>query len=239
MRHFSKLDEETCVSRIELGNGTTRLTREDLRKIDRQVMNTRGDMLFARVLVFFEGETEEQALPDFAEKHWNGKHPNDLGYSFIGVDGHGNYLPFLRLAESFRIPWFIFSDGEPDVIKSVNNALIAIGQSEIPKNPRVVVVPNGKDFEACLATDANRSALIDAIIKHESKNENHKAALKKEWESKVAGEQLESIVDKLHSNKTPYGSIVGKLLPVPPELVSIFSKITAETTVPVITEVKA
>ena len=72
------------VCRIDLGTGDNRLTDEDLRKIDRQVMNTRGDMLFARTLVFFEGETEEQALPDFAEKFWS-KHPNDLGYSFIGV----------------------------------------------------------------------------------------------------------------------------------------------------------
>ena len=76
-------------------------------------MNTRGDILFARALVFFEGETEEQALPDFAEKRW-GKHPNDLGFSFVGVGGSGNYLPFLRMAESFKIPWFIFSDGEAD-----------------------------------------------------------------------------------------------------------------------------
>ena len=127
MRHFSKEGEETIVCRMDLGEGQGRLTEEDLRKIDRQVMNTRGDLLFARALVFFEGETEEQALPDFAEKFWK-KHPNDLGYSFIGVAGCGNYLPFLRMAESFEIPWFIFSDGEPDTITAVNSALATIGQ---------------------------------------------------------------------------------------------------------------
>ena len=56
--------------------------------------------LKARALVFFEGETEEQALPDFAEKYWD-KHPNDLGFSFVGVGGSGSYLPFLRMAQSY------------------------------------------------------------------------------------------------------------------------------------------
>src|SRR5262249_51544124 len=71
IRHFSKLGGETIGCRNGLGTRERKLTQEDLRKIDRQVMNTRGDMLFARALVFFEGETEEQALPDFAEKRWS------------------------------------------------------------------------------------------------------------------------------------------------------------------------
>lgn len=230
MRHFSKLGEETRVSRIDLGTGATKLTPEDLRKIDRQVMNTRGDMLFARALVFFEGDTEEQALPDYAEQYW-GKHPHDLGFSFIGVGGRGNYLPFLRMAESFRIPWFILSDGEPEAVASVNSALAAIGQIGIPTNPRVAVIPDGKDFETCIATEANRPALIDAIVKHEAQNGHHEAALKREWAAKNPATQLTDIVDKLHANKTQYGSIVGKLLAVPPELASVFLKIDAEMTV--------
>jgi putative ATP-dependent endonuclease of the OLD family len=77
IRHFSKVGEETKVCFLDLTTTPPLLSDEDLRKVDRQIMNTRGDMLFARALVFFEGETEEQALPDFAEKFW-GKHPNDL-----------------------------------------------------------------------------------------------------------------------------------------------------------------
>ena len=84
-------------------------------------------IFFARALVFFEGETEEQALPDFAEKFWH-KRPNDLGHSFIGVGGYGNYLPFLRMAQSFKIPWFIFSDGGPAAVTAINTALTAIDQ---------------------------------------------------------------------------------------------------------------
>lgn len=231
MRHFSKVAEETRVTRIGQAPGGAPLTTEDLRKIDRQVMNTRGDMLFARALVFFEGETEEQALPDFAAAHWS-KHPNDLGYSFIGVGGRGNYLPFLRMAESFRIPWFIFSDGEPDAIASVNNALTAIGQPTIPTNTRVVVIPNGQDFEACMATDTNRTTLIGEIIKHEAQNERHAEALQKKWAAMDKPTQLVQILETLRANKTQYGSIVGKALAVPVELATLLSKVVADTTPP-------
>ena len=56
----------TC-SKIEIDS----LTTEDIRKINRQVINTRGEIFFSKVIVFFEGETEEQALPIFAQKYFN------------------------------------------------------------------------------------------------------------------------------------------------------------------------
>lgn len=231
MRHFSKVGEETRVTRIDQAPGAAPLTADDLRKIDRLVMNTRGDMLFARALVLFEGETEEQALPDFAEAHWT-KHPNDLGYSFVGVGGHGGYLPFIRMAESFRIPWFVFSDGEPDAINSINRALTALGQPTIPNNPRVAVLPNGQDFEACIVTETNRIALIAEIVKHKAQNEHHAAGLQKEWDAMDKRTQLVKILETLRAHKTQYGSIVGKTMPIPSELASLLSRVLAETSPP-------
>ena len=231
MRHFSKQGEETAVSRIDLGTGENRLTEEDLRKIDRQVMNTRGDMLFARALVFFEGDTEEQALPDFAEKHWK-KHPNDLGYSFIGVGGNGQYLPFLRMAESFKIPWFIFSDGEAATVTAVNNALTAIANSPIPNNPRVIVLPDGKDFEAYIVNDASKDLLIAAIIKHRAKTPQHEETLRAAWDAMLQHDQMTKILETLDANKTQYGSRIGKILPVPAALEELFNKIDTELAPP-------
>ena len=231
IRHFSKQAEETLVCRIDLGTGEKKLTDEDLRKIDRQVMNTRGDMLFARALVFFEGETEEQAVPDFAEKHW-GKHPNDLGYGFVGVGGKGNYLPFLRMAESFKIPWFIFSDGEADTIAAVNAALGEVGQSTIPNNPRVIVLPGGKEFETYIVTEASKDALITAIVERKAKSPQHLAALQTEWAAKSTADQVKDILAEMEANKTQYGSIVGKILPVPAALEDLFKKIDIELTPP-------
>jgi len=231
MRHFSKQGEETVVCRINLGTGQNRLTKEDLRKIDRQVMNTRGDMLFARALVFFEGDTEEQALPDFAEQRWK-KHPNDLGCSFIGVGGNGNYLPFLRMAESFKIPWFIFSDGEAATVTAVNDALAAIAHNPIPNNPRAIVLPDGKNVEAYIVNNASKDLLITTIIKHEAKTPQHEEALRADWNAKSQPNQLAKILETLDANKTQYGSHIGKLLPVPAALEDLFKKIDTELAPP-------
>jgi len=79
---------------------------------------------FQKTLVFFEGETEEQALPIFAEQFFK-KTSVELGIDFIGVGGNGNYLPFLRVAEALHIPWFILSDAEVNVKNlSKSNSLI-------------------------------------------------------------------------------------------------------------------
>src|SRR5579871_3169680 len=238
IRHFSKNAEETLVCRIDMGTGEKKLTDEDLRKIDRQVMNTRGDMLFARALVFFEGETEEQALPDFAEKRW-GKHPNDLGFSFVGVGGMGSYLPFLRMAESFKIPWFIFSDGEDDTITAVNTALAAVGQPAIPNNPRVIVLPGGKKFETYIVTEASKDALIRAITERKAANAQHLAAMRKEWAAKSTADQLRDILAEMEASKTQYGSVVGKVLPIPTALEDLFKKIDSELSPPKPVEKKA
>lgn len=141
IRHFRKHGSETSVSMIN----TSGLTSDDLRKIDRQVMNTRGELLYARAVVFFEGETEEQAFPIFAETYF-GLHPNTLGLSLIGVGGN-NYLPFLRLAHGFDIPWVIFSDGEPDAVRAVDAALKGIGIPDRSKTDNVVVLSKGENFE--------------------------------------------------------------------------------------------
>jgi putative ATP-dependent endonuclease of OLD family len=238
IRHFSKTTEETQVCRIDMGTGEKKLTDEDLRKIDRQVMNTRGDMLFARALVFFEGETEEQAFPDFAERRW-GKHPNDLGFSFVGVGGKGSYLPFLRMAESFKVPWFIFSDGEANTITAVNAALVAIGQAAIPDNPRVIVLPEGKKFETYIVTEATKDALITVIIERRAANPKHLAALQKQWGAKSTPDQLKDILGEMEGAKTQYGSVLGKVLPVPSVLEDLFKKIDSELTPPKPAEKKA
>jgi putative ATP-dependent endonuclease of OLD family len=222
IRHLSKQGEETKVCRIKTGEGG--LSEEDLRKIDRQVMNTRGDILFATALVFFEGETEEQALPDFAEKFW-GTHPNDLGYSFVGVGGCSNYLPFLRMAANFQIPWFIFSDGEAEAIAAVNTALASLGEKLIPDNPMVIVMPDGKDFEQYLVTKTSLPLLVEAIIKEEAENPEQAEAQKTGLRTKSEGEQLSWATAKLKKHKTKSAASIGKLLPVPAALEELFKKI--------------
>lgn len=232
MRHFAKQGEETVVTQLAQDSN---LSEEDLRKIDRQVMNTRGDILFARVLIFFEGETEEQALPDFAKAFW-GRHPHDLSFAFVGVGGSGNYLPFLRLAHTFQMPWFIFSDGEPDAIKSVNAALRALSEPEIPNNHRVVVIPNGDDFEAHIVKVSDIEPLISDDNARKAKNEHHEKALIAEWAALTPEKKAEELLLSMNENKTQYGSRIGKVLPVPIILEDLFKKIDTVLAPPAATQ---
>lgn len=228
MRHFSKRGEETFVTQLA---ADAPLTLEDLRKIDRQVMNTRGDILFARALIFFEGETEEQALPDFAQTSW-GRHPHELGLGFIGVGGKDNYLPFLRLADMFDIPWFIFSDGEPSAVKSVNSALSALAQPLAADNFRVSVIPDGDDFEAYIVKYSDLNPLIIDDINRRATNPQHRAGLAKEWSKRGTSETATYFLDEMSTHKTQYGARIGKLLPVPPILEALFLVVKKELSQP-------
>lgn len=167
------------------------------------VLNTRGELLFARALVFFEGETEEQALPFFAKAYW-GEHVHTLGISMIGVGGQA-YLPFVRLAESFDIPWFIFSDGEPQTIASLRTTLGNLGRpSDLSNsaNENVLVIPGGEDFEAYLSQPVYEAVLVEMIIKENSRSPQHEAVLRRQWANE--SDKRAKIKQELSASKTRY-----------------------------------
>jgi putative ATP-dependent endonuclease of the OLD family len=192
-RVFRKVGPETIVAQMNLES----LSSEDIRRINRGVLNTRGDMLYARALILCSGETEEQALPVFAEKWW-GRNTNALGITIQGVGGDGAYLPFVRLADSFGIPWYIFSDGEEEALKKAQAALQKVDNAE--KASRLFALPSGECFEKFFATEKYKDVLVKMIITLDSKNEKHKAALEKEWAAK--GNPLEEALKFLLANKT-------------------------------------
>ena len=72
---------------IEWGNiCISDLSTDELRKIRQKVINTRGEVFFSKALVLFEGETEEQALPIIAGRHF-GCDIFELGINMLGVGG--------------------------------------------------------------------------------------------------------------------------------------------------------
>lgn len=208
LRHFSKIGSESRVAQIDVSG----LTGEDLRKIDRMVLNTRGDILFARALVLFEGETEEQALPIFAEEYWN-TNIHRIGVACVGVGGSGNYLPFLRLAAHFGMCWCILSDGEATAVKDVDAALKGINAKRA-NCPNVIVLPNGEKFEEYLVnlgyhaevelmlTKIEGPSYVDDYVAtmHGQKGKKGKAR-----DYKSAGGRNRALVDILVHGKTKYG----------------------------------
>jgi len=227
IRHFQKRGSGTKISQMNVKD----LTDDDLRKINRMVLKTRGYMLYARALILVEGETDEMGLPTFAEEYWN-THPNNLGIEFIGVGGDRNYLPFLRLAQSFGIQWYIFSDGEAEAITHVNKTLNKINELLIPNNPLVFIIPNNKNYESYLINPHHKEELIKMYINLKAEQPEHQNVLKEDFDQNR--KTLDDILQYAKDHKTkcaiPLAKAIlsndDKNLKIPELIKQLFKKIS-------------
>lgn len=144
------------------------LDDEDMRKLKREVIHSRGDVLFSKAIVLCEGETEEQALPLLFERYFS-KTTAELDLSFIGVGGSGKrYKPFLTLAHDLKIPVFIFSDGEPDARRGLTKTWKDVFDEDIDlNNCPFITFLDDTDFEGYLLKSGFESSIENAIIKTE------------------------------------------------------------------------
>ncbi len=195
--HFSKTGVVTRVRKLRVSD----LSAEEIRKIRREIMRTRGELLFASAVVLFEGETEEQALPMFASRSWN-QNPIERGVTFVGVGGDGNYAPFLQMVEALEIPWFIFSDGEPNARNSVRAALERAGLEA--SHPHVVTLPNNKAMEGYLLDEGYQNEVKMAVVEFQKpfRSKQHEQAKRTE----IMSWSREAVEAFLKSHKTGMAS---------------------------------
>jgi putative ATP-dependent endonuclease of OLD family len=166
LRLFLKTNGETVVSMLNTGA----LKPDEVRKLQDTVIATRGDILFSRGVVLFEGQTEEQALPVYASKYWNAT-IHELGFCFVRVNGT-DYFPFVWLAKALRIPWYVFADGESDPVSQLDKALMNAGEPEAKNCPCVVVLPSGNGYEAQLVAEGY-SLEINQVIDQIERQANY------------------------------------------------------------------
>jgi putative ATP-dependent endonuclease of the OLD family len=225
LRHFYKISSKTIINEVNLEN----VDSEGERKINREVMNTRGELLFSKAIILFEGETEEQALPLFAQYYW-GCHPYELGISFVGVGGAGKYLPFIRLSHSLGIKWYILSDGEDRPLRSLNNALTQVGQESSDKN--IFILEDGNNFETYIVNQYE-SEISDMLIEERCKgavNAQHEASIRKESLTKP------EILAELKAGKTKYGPLIAEKIlsisdpsrKIPEKILDLFNEVSNE-----------
>ncbi|MGS1026885.1 ATP-dependent nuclease [Burkholderia glumae] len=148
LRLFIKKGGDTSATRLNLSELQK---ADDLRKLQETVIESRGDILFARAVVLCEGQTEELALPIWAEEYW-GTSIHELGFSFVRVNGT-DYFPFIWLAKSLDIPWYVMADAEAKPISDLEGALKKAGQPAIANSSNVVAVTLGNNFETQLLAD--------------------------------------------------------------------------------------
>ncbi|WP_052833366.1 ATP-dependent nuclease [Paenibacillus polymyxa] len=205
IRHFSKNNSQTIVSHINM----TAMSKEDIRKINREVMSSRGELLFSKCIILCEGETEEQALPIFFEAYF-GFNPFELGVNIVGVGGKGKrYLPFLHVATGLNINWLIFSDGEQDVLDELEEALLPLDTNL--QDSRIIYFENHQNFEQYILTNYPVETK-EAIIECDAINEHHKGALRAKELSN------EDILKKLKNGKTKYAPVLAETIVSMPDI---------------------
>lgn len=158
LRCLQKSSAGINVCQLSLEFGT-----EEYRRLQREIIHSRGEILFSKALILCEGETEEQALPILFKKYFCFE-PFELGVNIIGVGGSGKkYLPFLTFAKDFSIPVFIFSDGEEQTLKNLQtNYESVFGKTDITNNPNITILEN-TDFEGYLILSGFKSTIEKAI----------------------------------------------------------------------------
>lgn len=161
LRLFFNSKGDTVVTKLD----TSPLKPDDIRKLQDSVVDTRGDILFSRGVVLFEGQTEEQALPVYASRYW-GATIHEFGFCFVRVNGT-DYFPFIWLLKALRIPWYIFADGEPEPLTRLEAALKKAGEAEAAKCANVVVLPSSNGFEGQLLAEGYLPEIEAAIDKVE------------------------------------------------------------------------
>ena len=142
--------------------GKERIDAEGISLLQRVVQRRNGELFFCRIAALYEGDTEDAALPIFAEAVLRSS-ASAAGVSLINVGGAGNYKHFLPLLEDLGIPWFILSDGDPAGISGVAAAGKVIERTLDATSPEVVCYPSGHDFEAQLLADGLRNEAEQAI----------------------------------------------------------------------------
>lgn len=174
-------------------------------------MTSNGELLFAKGIVLGEGENRSTSFTYF-QQHW-GLTPVESGLSFVDAKGCGNYYPFVVLADAFKIPWYIFSDGEAKSPKRTQKLLERIynEDKELAEQKNIFLIPDEKDFEGMLLDDGYKDEIEKAIeqLKGEGyidkfiRENNHKPK-KREKTSKVCESCHQNIfvdIERIYDNE--------------------------------------
>lgn len=237
----AKLSEIVCLHKdgFETSVGVFNaegLHKDDIRNVERQVVLSHGELLFSKAIILFEGETEAQALPIFAEKAFDMPAFN-CGVNFVGVGGYGFYAPFVRFAEAYDIPWFIFSDGEQDAINGVTKAVRKALHDEslrIDDMDNVFIIPDGNAYEGYITS-------LDYLDEFKARHKQYIANTETDPRA-VIGKQrgvdrltADDYKTKATDNKTTWASIMALAIvesekPLPPLVAELFNKVREELT---------
>lgn len=206
------------VDEINALTGTPTFDAVGLVQVRRFVQQRHGEILFARVVALFEGDTEDAALRVFARSFWP-TGPDALGISLINVAGSMNYKHLVTLLDALRVPWLIFSDGDRAGCEGVAAAGKAIGRVLDASSAEVLFLPNGNDFEAQLISEGFREHAerafagffgSNALADYRARNDGQASRGGGVRDYSAAGWEERLVQDFMDSNKGTYGTALAE-----------------------------
>lgn len=114
LRRLRRVGDEVKV--YSVGQGA--LTDKELLRLEHHITRHRGGLLFAKVWIIVEGETDELAIQEAARI---------MGFDLFGLgiccfETNIGYAPFIKLADQLGIHWIATADGDGDGTRYVNTA---------------------------------------------------------------------------------------------------------------------
>lgn len=139
---------------------------DEVQSLRRWVMRRTPEVLFARLVVLVEGETDEAAIRVLAQFWWAGDDVAGLGLSVVSVDGAQQFANVAPCLESLGIPWLILADGDGEGVAGVASVSTRVGHDVTLAPERAQLLPAGADFEQYLIDAGHRSAVETAVAQH-------------------------------------------------------------------------
>lgn len=194
------------------------LSDEELKTLQREVMRNKGELLFAKALILFEGQTEDQVVPALFER-WFQAAAFSKGVTLSAVNGR-NYAPYVKLALSLGIPVAIVSDNDTtdgNSTKTIVNSQIIKIQTETSLDLsgdwfsiNYLSAPN--DFEAEIVKECGlRNEIIAAFIEKAKCINSHEAYLQAK-RTEIEALNDDQLIEKMRGEKTSYSAFLADVL---------------------------
>ncbi len=188
------------------------------------VVDKRGDILFSRLVVLAEGETEERFLNILAQRYF--EHFHSLSVNIIGCGG-SNYRYFIKLLQAANIPFLVFSDYDNiETRTKVNRQLMDCGLD--PQNCSELIDLE-EDIENYLITTGYENELRQAAQQFIPHWFSSRKIRQRELNKISTTDGLRSFLKKYKTKLAPiYGDILYHLEDgrnFPPKLHTLFSEI--------------
>lgn len=190
------------------------LDPEDINILQREILRFRGELLFSRALILFEGVTEEQIIPAMFKAYF-GKSSFALGVTCISVGGK-NYPPFIKMALSFGIPVLVISDNDG----STYSELMAQNQkirdttslTFSSDNYHLAFLSSGNDMEAEIILQSQlKDEVIEALVKTETRgNDNSQYIAAKNNEISALNDVV--LIERMRSSKASYAGFLAQVV---------------------------